>query len=94
MAEKIIDVSAPLTEAQIKMLENAAQSPIVFDEDCPELTEKELLKFRRVKRDAESNNQTVTLQLSPQAFQKAQTFGKDYIAVLSRMLEKALIDMK
>lgn len=90
MAEKIIDVSRKPTKEQLEMLERAAQSPIVFDEDCPELTEEDLLTFRRVNPKPEPNNQTVTLQLSPHALQKAQSFGKDYISVLSRMLEKAL----
>ena len=90
MAEKIIDVSRKPTKEQIEMLERAAQTPVVFDEDCPELTEEDLLKFRRVTRKAENDSQTITLQLSPQAIRKAQSFGKDYIKVLSRMLEKAL----
>ncbi len=90
MAEKMIDVSRKPTKEQIEMLERAAKTTIVFDEDCPELTDKDLLKFRRVNKQTENDNQTVTLQLSPQAIQKAQSFGKDYITVLSRMLEKAL----
>ena len=32
----------PLTEQQIKQIEAADKKPIVFDEDCPELTDQQL----------------------------------------------------
>lgn len=36
-----------LTKEQLKQLEEARNSPIVYDEDCPELTDAELKEFRR-----------------------------------------------
>lgn len=36
------------TEEQKKNIREAAARPIVYDEDCPELTEEQLKKFRRV----------------------------------------------
>jgi ABC-type uncharacterized transport system ATPase subunit len=36
------------TPEQIKMVYRAARLPVTFDEDCPELTDKELSEFRRV----------------------------------------------
>lgn len=44
----IIDINASLTSEELEMLKQAEAVPIVFDEDCPELTEVELLEFRRV----------------------------------------------
>lgn len=92
----VIDLSnpEPLTEEQIQMLEALKDSPIEFDEDCPELTEEELRQFSRVskERQEERRKQTVTLRLSPQALKKAKSLGKGYTAVLSRILEKALMD--
>jgi len=38
----------PLTPEQIAEIEEAAKHPIVFDEDCPEMTEEQLKQFRRV----------------------------------------------
>ena len=38
----------PLTPEQIAEIEEAARHPIVFDEDCPEMTEEQLRQFRRV----------------------------------------------
>ena len=38
----------PLTPEQIAEVREAAKRPIVFDEDCPEMTEEQLKQFRRV----------------------------------------------
>ncbi len=35
---KITGNMEPLTEKQLELLEEAKRTPIVFDEDCPELT--------------------------------------------------------
>ena len=42
MIHKIIYENEPLTQEQI---EEADKKPIVFDEDCPELTEAQLLEI-------------------------------------------------
>lgn len=83
-----------LTEEQIKEIKEAAKTPIVFDEDCPELTDEELLKFRRISdiRKEERRKQTVTLRISQKSLRKAKSLGKGYTAVLSRILENALND--
>lgn len=46
--KKDIDFNKELTEKQKKMLEALENRPIVFDEDCPELSKKELSGFKRV----------------------------------------------
>ncbi len=38
----------PLSDEERKMLEALKDRPIVFDEDCPELTEEQLKRLRRV----------------------------------------------
>lgn len=38
----------PLTAEQIKRLDALKDRPIVFDEDCPEMTEEQLRQFKRV----------------------------------------------
>lgn len=83
-----------LTNEQINEIKEAAKKPIVFDEDCPELTDKELSKFRKISdiRKEERRKQTVTLRLSSKSLRKAKSLGKGYTAVLSRILENALND--
>lgn len=43
-----LEPGTPLTPEQIKRLDALKNRPIVFDEDCPEMTEEQLKKFRRV----------------------------------------------
>lgn len=85
-----IDLNAPLTEKQKQMLYNMNGKPIEFDEDCPELTDEQLKRCARVSRKNAPN--TITIQLSTQAMEKAQSLGNEYPAVLSRILETALSD--
>lgn len=47
----ILREDAPLTEeqkAEIEFIRNMRDEDIVFDEDCPELTDEQLSKFKRV----------------------------------------------
>ncbi|MBQ9493832.1 MAG: hypothetical protein IJR54_08905 [Oscillibacter sp.] len=44
----------PLTPAQVAELDALKDRPIIFDEDCPETTEEQLRKFRRVNSHPDS----------------------------------------
>lgn len=44
----ILRKGQPLTEEEREELRALKDRPIVFDEDCPELTEEQLKQFRRV----------------------------------------------
>ena len=45
MIRKMIYENEPLTPEQIKQIEEADKKPIVFDYDCPELTEAQLMEI-------------------------------------------------
>jgi uncharacterized protein (DUF4415 family) len=94
IVRKEIDLTAPLTADQKKMLEALKEKAVHPDEDCPELTEEQLDQMVRVSemRREERRKQTVTLRLSPQAVRTAKSLGKGYTSVLSRILESALTD--
>lgn len=92
---KEIDLNKPLTEEQKNMLKALETRPVVPDEDCPEITDEQLVMFAaaaREKRQKNENKQTVAIRLSPQALVKAKSLGKGYTTVLSRILEAALND--
>ena len=91
---KEIDITKPLTPEELEMLKEAEAAPIVFDEDCPELTEEQLSEFHRVSeiRKEERRKKTVTIRLSSKSLSKAKSLGKGYTSVLSRILEEALDD--
>ena len=85
------ELSYDLTDNERKELEDAARKPVVYDEDCPELTEEMLAQFKRVNRE-ERVKQTVSLRLSPDTLKKAKALGKGYTSILSRLLDLAIND--
>ena len=90
------EIKNTISREQMAMLEALKDREPVPDEEIPELTDEELSQFRRIseiKRE-ERRKQTVTLRLSPQAFNKAKSLGKGYTSVLGRILEEALNDPK
>ena len=51
LVTRVIDVNAPLTEeqkARLAILKTMTDDDIVYDEDCPKLTDEELKQFKRV----------------------------------------------
>lgn len=88
------DVTQAPTKEQIEMLKQAADRPIFFDEDCPELSEADLAQFKKIsdERKNERRKQTVTLRVSPSTLAKAKSLGAGYSGVLSRMLDLCLND--
>lgn len=45
----VLRENKPLTEEEREEIRALKNRPIVFDEDCPELTEEQLRQFKRVK---------------------------------------------
>lgn len=88
------DVKRKLSAEELKMIEVLKESPAVPDEDCPELTDEQLKRLARISQEKrkESRKQTISVRLSPQALEKAQSLGKGYTSILSRILESALND--
>lgn len=51
LVRKWIDVGAPLTPEQLerlKLLDDIKDEDIVYDDDCPKLTEEQRKRFKRV----------------------------------------------
>ena len=44
-----LDAAKPLTEEEIRELEDVSHRPIVFDEACHEMAWAQLMEFRRVQ---------------------------------------------
>lgn len=89
-----LDGKSKLTREEIKQIRAAAKRPIVFDEDCPELTEEQLAELGRLarERNKERQKQVLTLRVSAATMKKAKALGKGYTGILSRLLEMALDD--
>lgn len=77
-------LSAQLTEEEIAELEAAEKRPLVFDDECPEMTDSMLKQFHRMD--------SVIIKISPSNMKKVKSFGDDYTKILSRLLDMAIND--
>lgn len=75
---------AELTQEEMAELEAAEKMPIVFDDDCPEMTGDMLTQFHRMDK--------VTIRISPNNLKKVKSFGTDYSKILTQLLNLALND--
>lgn len=75
---------AQLTPEEIAELDAAEKMPIIFDDDCPEMTDEMLKQFHRMDK--------VTIRISPDNMKKVKSFGPDYGKFLSHLLDLALND--
>ena len=68
MIRKMIYENAPLTPEQIKQIEEADKKPIVFDDDCPELTEAQLIEIAAIaaKQRADRRKPLLTVRVAPE----------------------------
>lgn len=87
----ISEVTSELTKEEMIDLEAAANNPIIYDENNPEMTEEMLMQFKRMNKE-ERVKQTISLRLSPSTLRKAKSLGKGYTSVLSRLLDLAIND--
>ena len=87
-------INTPLTEEQKEELRALKDREPEPDEDCPELTPKQIEEFKRIaaERRAERNKQNITIRVSPQTIEKAKALGKGYTTVLGRILDAAMND--
>ncbi len=75
---------AELTPEEIAELEAAEKLPVVFDDDCPEMTKETLKQFQRMNK--------ITIGISQDNMKKVKSFGPDYSKILSHLLDLALND--
>lgn len=85
------ELKSELTQEDLQDLEAAADKPIIYDEDSPEMTKEMLMQFKRMNKE-ERVKQTISLRLSPSTLNKAKALGKGYTSVLSRLLDLAIND--
>ena len=90
----VITEGQPIPEEVIREVEEASRRPIVFDEDCPELTEEQLSEMAALAREqrAARAKPVISLRISPSTLAKAKATGKGYTGFLSRLLDNAIND--
>lgn len=89
-----LDEDVLLTDEQKQMLENLANVEPEPTEDCPELTEEQYNQLMHISKMYRNiyKRQGILLPLSPKTMQKAKSLGKEYVSILSKILENVLND--
>lgn len=85
-----LDGNPVLTSKEKKMLEDAKKIPVIYDEDSPELTDEMERAFIAARKAKPFRGEPLTLYVSPATIEKVKTMGADYIAILGKLLDKAV----
>lgn len=81
-----------LTPDERKMLSDAKKLPVIYDDDSPEMTADMERAFIEARRKKPYRGEPLTLYVSSEPLEKAKGLGEDYIALLGRLLDRALED--
>lgn len=79
-----------LSEKEKTLLKEAKKKPIVYDEDSPQLTADMEQAFMAARKEKAYRGEPVTLYVAPETLAKVKDMGADYIAILGRLLDKAV----
>lgn len=85
-----IDKNAVLTEQEQSLLDKAKLLPVVYDEDSPEMTESMEKAFITARKAKPYDGEMLTLYVSHATLEKVKGMGADYMAILARLLDKAV----
>jgi len=81
-----------LTPDERKMLSDAKKLPVIYDDDSPEMTADMERAFIEARREKPYRGEPLTLYVSSATIEKAKGLGEGYIALLGRLLDRALED--
>lgn len=85
-----LDNDSVLSNEERKLLAEAKKLPVVYDEDSPELTDAMEQAFIAARQAKPFCGEPLTLYVSPATIEKVKNMGADYIAILGRLLDKAV----
>lgn len=92
IVRRTIDLSIPPTVEQEEELRKLRDVSIVYDEDCPPLTDEQIEEIKamlKAKRESEQK-QMVSLRMTNKYIEKAKQLGKGYTGILGGILEYVL----
>lgn len=90
MAILELDGTAALTGKEKRLLAAAKELPVVYDDDSPELTDDMERAFAAARKAKPYRGEPITLYVSPDTIEKVKALGADYIAILGKLLDKAI----
>ena len=88
MVKEILRAGQKPTKTQIEEIRAAGKRTIVYTDDAPRLTDKELAEFKQV--NAENRRKIpCTLRISKGSLEWWKSLGDGYTGAMARMLEDA-----
>lgn len=85
-----LEQGAVLSDEERKLLAEAKKLPVVYDEDSPELTDAMEQAFLAARKAKPFRGEPLTLYVSSATIEKVKSMGSDYIAILGKLLDKAV----
>lgn len=85
-----LEQGSVLSDEERKLLVEAKKLPVVYDEDSPELTDSMEQAFIAARKAKPFRGEPLTLYVSPATIEKVKSMGSDYIAILGKLLDKAV----
>lgn len=85
-----LDKNAALTSNEKRLLAEARKLPIIYDEESPEMTPEMEHAFISARKVKPYRGEPLTLYVSSATISKVKKMGADYIAILGRLLDKAV----
>lgn len=85
-----LDGTATLTDKEKELLAEARRLPIIYDEDSPELTDDMEKAFAAARKARPYQGEPLTIYVSSATIEKVKSMGADYLAILGRLLDKAV----
>lgn len=82
--------TSALTSSEKRMLAEAKELSVTYDDDSPELTDEMERAFMAARKAKPYQGEPLTLYVSAETLEKVKTLGADYIAILSKLLDKAV----
>ena len=86
MVKETLKAGQKQTKAQIHEIRAAEKRPIIYTNDAPKLTDKELAEFKQINSE---NRKKVpcTLRLTKKSLEWWKSLGEGYTGAMARMLE-------
>ena len=85
-----LESGSVLSDEERKLLAEAKKLPVVYDEDSPELTDAMEQAFLAARKAKPFRGEPLTLYVSSATIEKVTSMGSDYIAILGKLLDKAV----
>jgi len=86
MTTKVLVGQKP-TKKQLAEVELASSFPIVYNEDSPKSSNDAIMEFNELAKARQNSRTIVTLPVSDESLSVFKSFNKNYVKVISRILD-------